>query len=165
MFINTATGVAAVIESEGDLLLVVRGRNPGKGLLDLPGGFVDYHETAEAALVRELKEELELDLSMELSWNSDNPDSASALPLNYHRPPLDTCYIGSYPNTYLYKNVTYEVTDLFYHIVLETKPVLEAHDDVAGFVWVPRHAIPIEKMAFSSGRNIMTQYQDTLSDG
>jgi 8-oxo-dGTP diphosphatase len=43
---------------EGDsVLLVERGNPPYKGMLALPGGFVEGHESAEQAVLRELKEE------------------------------------------------------------------------------------------------------------
>ncbi len=50
------TADAVVIQS-GHILLVERGRLPGKGLLALPGGFLDPDETIRQAAVRELKEE------------------------------------------------------------------------------------------------------------
>lgn len=39
------------------LLLVERGKEPYKGRYALPGGFVEYGETVETAVVRELVEE------------------------------------------------------------------------------------------------------------
>jgi bifunctional NMN adenylyltransferase/nudix hydrolase len=53
------TADAVVIQS-GHLLLVERGGLPGKGLLALPGGFVDPHERIRDAAIRELQEETEI---------------------------------------------------------------------------------------------------------
>ena len=50
---STATAVVALISDDGKLLLSQRARDPHKGLLDTPGGFVDYRETFEEALRRE----------------------------------------------------------------------------------------------------------------
>jgi 8-oxo-dGTP diphosphatase len=44
-------------ESHHDILLITRGRDPFKGHLAFPGGFVDYNEDPEVACIRELKEE------------------------------------------------------------------------------------------------------------
>jgi 8-oxo-dGTP diphosphatase len=48
---------ALVLDDKKRLLLVERGRDPYKGKFALPGGFVEYGETVESAVVRELEEE------------------------------------------------------------------------------------------------------------
>jgi bifunctional NMN adenylyltransferase/nudix hydrolase len=54
--------VDAAVVCAGHVLLVRRGRTPGLGLLALPGGYLDKDETAEQAILRELREETALDL-------------------------------------------------------------------------------------------------------
>jgi 8-oxo-dGTP diphosphatase len=55
--------VGAVIRDEGGrLLMILRGHDPGRGLWSIPGGRIEPGETAEAAVVREVREETGLDV-------------------------------------------------------------------------------------------------------
>jgi 8-oxo-dGTP diphosphatase len=54
---NPVLTVDGVLVIDGKLLLVRRGREPERGKLALPGGIVEYGETMEEAVVREIKEE------------------------------------------------------------------------------------------------------------
>lgn len=51
-------GVGAVIFRGKEVLLVLRGQEPALGSWSLPGGLVELGETLEAALRRELREEV-----------------------------------------------------------------------------------------------------------
>lgn len=63
-YFNPSSAVACFIRnSKGELLLVRRAKEPAKGTLDLPGGFVDMYESAEDAAHREVKEETGLDIA------------------------------------------------------------------------------------------------------
>jgi len=59
---NPVPVVAGVILKGEEILLVKRGIYPRKGYWALPAGFVDIYEKAEDALIRELKEETNLDV-------------------------------------------------------------------------------------------------------
>jgi ADP-ribose pyrophosphatase YjhB (NUDIX family) len=59
---NPVPTVDIIIEVEGGIVLIKR-RNPPPGWA-IPGGFVDYGETVEAAAVREAKEETGLDVRL-----------------------------------------------------------------------------------------------------
>ncbi|GAB4541350.1 MAG: NUDIX hydrolase [Thermodesulfovibrionia bacterium] len=54
--------VDAIIEIDGGIILVKR-KNPPYGWA-IPGGFVDYGETLEEAVIREAKEETGLDIEI-----------------------------------------------------------------------------------------------------
>lgn len=69
---NSVPGAQAVIVRDGSVLLGRRANEPGRGRWDLPGGFLQEGEDAEAALRREVREEtgLELDnLEFIGTWN------------------------------------------------------------------------------------------------
>ena len=59
---NPVPTVDIIIEVEGGIVLIKR-RNPPHGWA-IPGGFVDYGETVEAAAVREAREETGLDVRL-----------------------------------------------------------------------------------------------------
>lgn len=112
-YMNTAAAVATFIFNEkGELLVCRRGKEPAKGTLDLPGGFVDGNENAEEALARELKEELGADL-------------------------IETKYLFSLPNEYEYSGLTIPTLDLFFETQLVSTSDLKAADDVEEAFFVP----------------------------
>ncbi len=49
--------VDAIVRCSGHLLLVRRGKAPGRGLYAVPGGFIEARETAYQSAIRELEEE------------------------------------------------------------------------------------------------------------
>jgi 8-oxo-dGTP diphosphatase len=58
--------VGAIIRDEaGRLLLIRRGHEPGKGLWSIPGGRIEPGESDESALVREVREETGLAVSVD----------------------------------------------------------------------------------------------------
>jgi 8-oxo-dGTP diphosphatase len=50
--------------SGNEILLIQRGNEPYKGMWAFPGGFVDYGESTEDAVIRELKEETGIDCEL-----------------------------------------------------------------------------------------------------
>ena len=54
--------VGAVVIDDGRLLLIRRGRGPAQGEWSIPGGRVEFGETLQEAVVREVAEETGLDV-------------------------------------------------------------------------------------------------------
>ena len=61
---NSAPTTGAAIVKDGRVLLTVRAREPEKGRLDVPGGFLHVGEDPVAGLKREVKEELGIDIEV-----------------------------------------------------------------------------------------------------
>ncbi|HZU05357.1 MAG TPA: NUDIX hydrolase [Chloroflexota bacterium] len=59
-----ALTVDGVVVENGAVLLIRRRHPPFAGHYALPGGFVDYGETVEAAVVREVREETGLEVAI-----------------------------------------------------------------------------------------------------
>ncbi len=133
LYLNTAAAVAGIVTCRGFILATIRAQDPDAGTLDLPGGFVDYGETAEQALRRELREELGLT-------------------------GFTPAYFGTYPNVYPYRSVTYHTLDLFFTIDLPTRPPIVALDDVAEVRWIKRSQIDTQAFGFVSMREALTDY-------
>jgi bifunctional NMN adenylyltransferase/nudix hydrolase len=69
-FVPTFNTIDSVVVKSGHVLVVVRGGRYGKGLLALPGGFLDPNETRVQGAIRELKEETSIALSKQELFSS-----------------------------------------------------------------------------------------------
>ncbi|WP_233267316.1 NUDIX domain-containing protein [Paraglaciecola sp. L3A3] len=133
-FHNTAAAVAAIICCDDEILLTVRAKDPEKGQLDLPGGFVDHNESLEQALSRELKEELAADI---VNWQ----------------------YFYSGANTYHYKDLLYHTCDVVFVSYLTEKPKLNADvAEIAGYQWIKISEFDTSRIAFASLRKAIDQF-------
>jgi 8-oxo-dGTP diphosphatase len=64
-YINRPAVVDGIIlNKDYEILLIKRGRDPFKGEYAIPGGFIDWNETAKEAVVREIKEETNLEVEV-----------------------------------------------------------------------------------------------------
>ncbi|WP_437179676.1 NUDIX domain-containing protein [Paenibacillus barcinonensis] len=64
--VSPRIGVGAVILNErGEVLLAWRNRAPEQHTWSIPGGKVDAYETLETAVIREIKEEVNLDIAID----------------------------------------------------------------------------------------------------
>jgi ADP-ribose pyrophosphatase YjhB (NUDIX family) len=78
-------GVGAVIVYAGKILLEKRGNEPSRGKWTVPGGLVELGESIEQAVVRETKEETDLDVAEpRLIDVVDNVDLDAAGKVKYH---------------------------------------------------------------------------------
>jgi len=135
-FHNTASATGAIIFSTKGILLVRRAQPPKKGFLDVPGGFVDYGETLESALKREVHEELSVDLT---DWK----------------------YLGSFPNTYLYETVTYHTVDTFYICHYDESQTLLPNEEIEEIVWVTDiNSLQMNHLAFNSTKAALALAKD-----
>ena len=57
-FNPSAATVALILNEKNELLVCRRAKEPAKGTLDLPGGFIDMNETGEEGVAREVLEEI-----------------------------------------------------------------------------------------------------------
>jgi len=126
-YFNCATAVAALLFYRGRLVLGVRAKEPRKGMLDMPGGFVEFDETAEEALRREILEELNLAITQ-------------------------PAYLLSAPNEYVYAGILYKTTDLFFVCEANDISAIKAGDDVADYRLVAPSGLDPQTLAFPSAR-------------
>ena len=124
-FHNVAAAAGTILECGGKIVFIKRREEPGKGLLDLPGGFVDPQETAEEAARREIREEVRID--------------------------VDTLqYLGSCPNTYEFKGVSYHSCDLLFYSKIDAFPTEFDETEVTELVFKNPTEISDDEIAFES---------------
>ena len=134
LFLNPATAVSVVLYNEkNEILIATRAKNPGIDLLDLPGGFVDPFETAEEASIREIKEELNVEIK-------------------------DLSYISTGTNVYLYDHVEYQTVDIGYSSFLPSNVLLTIDPELKKIEWIPYQNIKKNTFAFASAFLILQKF-------
>jgi len=128
---NTAAACGVLVEHRGRFLFLVRAKEPSKGLLGLPGGFVDPGESVETALAREVAEEI-----------GGRVASVS--------------YLVSFPNRYPFAGIEYRTCDLYFRARLDGDPAALRADpaEVAELRWLAPHEVDDGQLAFPSLRNL-----------
>jgi mutator protein MutT len=125
---NAAAATIAIIrDPNGRVLFTRREKEPARGKLDLPGGFVDPLETAEESLRREAREEVGL--------NIERAD-----------------FLASFTNRYDYRGVTYYSLDLVFLCDVSDFSPLAARDEVLETLFLAPETVSPEEIGFESVR-------------
>lgn len=127
-YFNPSAATVALIMNERDELLVCRrAKEPAKGTLDLPGGFIDMGETGEEGVRREVKEETGMEVER-------------------------TEYLFSLPNIYVYSGFQVHTMDLFFRCTVADTRHYRAMDDAAELFFVPLKEVRPEEFGLGSIR-------------
>lgn len=138
-YANPCSATAAFIVNDLDEMLVVRrAKEPAKGTLDLPGGFVDMYETVEEGMRREIKEETGLDVN-------------------------EIQYLFSSPNVYQYSGMGVHTLDMDFLVRLhgdpdKAKAIVQAADDAAEALWIPINEVNPATFGLTSIRNAVIRF-------
>jgi ADP-ribose pyrophosphatase YjhB (NUDIX family) len=133
-FFNPGCAAGAFLfDPDGRCLFVRRAKEPRKGTLALPGGFIDFGESAENALRREIHEEVGLTVTA-------------------------VRFVCSAPNRYEYRGVVYDVCDFLFAADVPNPADAVPLDGVAGVEWRNLEDVSDDQIAFDSirhGRKIL----------
>ena len=136
-FHNCASAVTGIIETIGGVVLTRRRLPPKRGYQDLPGGFAEHGESLETALKREIKEEINIDV-------------------------VDLRYFASFPNSYLYKKVTYFTTDAFFICKPVNPERLFPNQEISEVAILKPDEIDLKRIAFESTRQALQKYREII---
>jgi len=125
-FFNPTCAAAGFLrDDDGRTLFIRRAKEPAKGKLAVPGGFIDIGETAEEALRRETLEEVGVTIA-------------------------DIRYVCSCTNLYPYAGVLYPVVDVIFTARAVNPEAAEPLDGVAGLAWLRPAEVNEGELAFPS---------------
>ena len=135
-FLNAAASTMALIFKDDDTILMMRRRrDPMKGTLDLPGGFISPGERAEDGMRREVLEETNL------------------VVVSYEP------YRHTYCNEYLYEGVLYHTLDLVYLCRVDDWSPLSSNDpDEGDPVLIPIDELQLKQVGLASVRWFLSDY-------
>ena len=136
-FFNTAAAAGAFVFSGQSLILCVRSKDPGRGLLDVPGGFVEFGETIEEGLRREIREELSIEVD-------------------------ELHYFASAPNRYLYRGTPYQTADLFFVARTQANVIVPEVEEIEAIHLQDPGSIDPNAFAFPSTRTAFLKLKDWM---
>ena len=127
-----------LINEAQEILLLERNEDPFKGSLDTPGGFVEPGETAEFALKREIKEELNFEVE-------------------------DLKYFGTYSDIYpvIINSSTYErpTITIIYYSILKRTPKLTISSEITNPKFYKFAEISKDKIKFKSIKSAIIDFE------
>ena len=131
-FKNPAIGCGAVVFDDQDRLLCIRRqKDPGAGLLGLPGGFVDLGESAEKAVEREVLEETGIHIKVGE-------------------------FIADIPNSYIYKGVEQYPLDFYYSgKIVDMSGMRPQIGETSEILFIPRNKVDVDSFAMHSTRELL----------
>jgi mutator protein MutT len=132
-YVNAAAAVAVLLFNEkGELLFTRRAIEPHRGKLDLPGGFIDPMETGEQAAIREIQEELGIEIH-------------------------SLKYLCSYPNEYVFSEYSVFTLDLAFLAKTDSLDRMTAMDDISSFEFYNLHDVDLDELPSISMKNIIKE--------
>ena len=126
-FNPSAATVALILNEQNELLVCRRAKDPAKGTLDLPGGFIDMAETGEEGVMRDVKEETGMEV-------------------------IKANYLFSLPNIYIYSGFPVHTLDMFFRCTVTDTLHLKAMDDAADAFFIPLKKINTMEFGLGSIR-------------
>ena len=132
---SAVAAVVGIIQHESEIIIIRRAHEPGKGMLALPGGFVEHGESLEETLVRELHEELNL--------NVDEP-----------------VYLSSFASEYLFRDVLYQTAVAYFVVSAADTANAQAADDIDHFEFVDPDDVDRSRLAFEADRRALERYRN-----
>ncbi len=138
---NPAAGAGVIVEDrEGRVLLVRRAKDPARGLLGVPGGFVDIGESAEASARREAGEETGIEVE-------------------------GLRFLGSWPNLYEWKGVVYPVVDVYFTGRTRDGSTARARHEVDEVLWLRPDEVDPAALAFPTTRAAFARFREGRGPG
>ena len=138
---NPAVAAGVIAEDrEGRLLLIRRAKEPGRGLLGVPGGFVEIGESAELSARREAGEETGIEVE-------------------------GLRFLGSWPNLYEWKGIAYPVVDLYFIGRTRDGSTASARHEVEEVLWLRPDEVEPETLAFPTTRAAFARYREGRAHG
>ena len=131
---SSVAAVVGIIEHEDKIIITRRANDPGRGLLAIPGGFVEHGESLEQTLIREMREELNLEVT-------------------------DPVYLASFASQYLFRDVHYHTAVAYFVIAGSDITNLRAADDIDHFEFIRPDDVDRNRLAFEADRQALIRYR------